>query len=187
SLPKILIWDGAGYNNAKCVRPYHASVSLSAPTPTPNKKYNTASQLWEHIHEPQTKVLGRKSVPPPQQHGVYEVRGLFGSLVTLQAAQLVNYPMYFEPGFQGSLWDWFHWIDDPNENPKRHLRFTAKLELCNDILDTIGPFGHGARIILGQKVKLPLDYIHEGRITEIEINYDSSSAIGPYIQLRGIV
>lgn len=187
AMPKILIWDGQSYANAKCVKPYHASVSLGRPTPVPNVKYNPHSMLWEHVHEPQTKVSGRKLVPPPQPRGAYEVRGLFGSLVTLQAAQLVNYPMYFEPGYRDTLWDWFHWIDDPNDNPKRHLRFTARLELCDDILNRVKPFNEAAGIILGQKIKLPLNYINEGRITEVEISYDITDNIGPYVQLKGIV
>lgn len=187
AMPKILIWDGQSYENAKCIKPYHSSVSLGRPTPAPNVKYNSHARLWEHVHEPQTKVSGRKLVPPPQPHGAYEVRGLFGSLVTLQAAQLVNYPMYFEPGYRDTLWDWFHWIDDPNENPKRHLKFTARLELCDDILARVKPFNDAAGIIVGQKIKLPLNYINEGRITEVEISYDITADTGPYVQLKGIV
>ena len=139
------------------------------------------------MHEPQTKVSGRKLVPPPQPHGIYEVKGLFGALVTLQAAKLVNYPMYFEPNFEGTLWDWFHWIDDPNEQPSRKLKFAVKMELCCDTLKQVQPFGDASGIVLGQKVKLPLLYIDEGRITEIELSYDVTDVHGPYIQLKGTV
>lgn len=187
TLPKILIWDGRSYENAKCVQPYHASVSLSQPTPPINEDYNSFRQLWEHRHEPQTSVSGRKMVPGSQPQGIYEVLGIFGTLVTRQAAKLVNYPMYFEPGYKGNLWDWFHWIDDPTRNPKRHQRFTAKIKLCPDTLNAIRPFGHADGIVLGQKVKLPLPYIQDGRITEIEISYDVTNEYGPHIQLRGTV
>lgn len=188
ALPKILIWDGYSMENAKCVRPYHASVIVGGPTPVPNNKYNQNSRLWQHVHEPQTKVSGRKLVPPVQPTGLYEVLGLFATMVARNPAQLVNYPMYFEPGYKDNLWDWFHWIDDINESPKRHLRFSAKMDLCCDTLQhKIKPFEDAASIVLGQKVKLPLAYINEGRITEIEISYDMTNDTGPYIQLKGIV
>lgn len=186
-MPKILIWDGARYDNARCVQPYHASGSLSQPVPVPNTHYNPNSRMWEHVHEPQTKVSGRKLVPPPQPVGIYEVRGLFGALVTLQAAKLVNYPMYFEPGYEGTLWDWFHWIDDPTLNKQWHRKFSLKMDLCRDALNRVQPFGDASAIILGQKIKLPLQRINEGRITEIEVSYDTTGDTGPYIELKGIV
>lgn len=187
TLPKILIWDTKSYENAKCVTPYHASVSLQKPAPVPNVKYNQGKRLWEHTHELETKIYGRKLVPPPQPVGIYEVRGLFGLLVTAQAAKLVNYPMYFEPGYENTLWDWFHFIDDPDFNPNRHMKFTAKMDLCCDTADRLSVYGLSDQSILGQKVKLPGGYPDEGRIKEIEISYDVSETIGPYIQLKGTV
>lgn len=187
TLPKILIWDGQSFDNAKCVKPYHATRSTGGAAPNPNKQYNTVETWWEHRHQPQTKVSGRKLVPPAEPHGAYEVKGLFGALVTRQAAQLVNYPMYFEPGYDGSLWDWFHWIDDLNLNPRRYQRFKVKMDLCCDTLNNIQPFANGNNIILGQKIKLPLPYLNEGRVTEIEISYDPTEDTGPYIQLKGTV
>lgn len=186
-LPKVLIWDGQSFDNAKCVRPYKASVSFGGSTPAPSKKYNPNNIFWQHRHEPETKVSGRKLVPPPQPFGAYEVRGLFGALVTFQEAMLVNYPMYFEPFYEGTLWDWFHWIDDANENPTMHQRFSLKLKLCCETMNKIKPYMDASSILLGQKVKLPLPYFNEGRITEIEVSYDVTTDVGPYIQLKGTV
>lgn len=187
TLPKILLWDGATWDNAKCIAPYHASVSLNMPTPAASTKYNPNGYLWEWQHVPHTKVLGRKLVPPPQPVGAYEVRGLFGALVTLRAAKLVNYPMYFAPGYQGSLWDWFHWIDDPRENPRQYKKFTIRMKLCCDILDEVKPFYDAGNIMLGQKVRLPGPAPNAGRVTEVEVSYDVSDNEEPYIQLKGTV
>lgn len=187
TLPKILLWDGQSFNNAKCIRPYRATISFNGATPQASTTYNPSNYLWEWQHEPHTKVLGRKLVPPPQPKGAYEVKGLFGALVTLQEAELVNYPMYFAPMYQGSMWDWFHWIDDPRNNPKQHKKFTIKMKLCCDTLDDVNPYNDASSIILGQKVKLPGNAPNEGRINEIEVSYSIGDNEEPYILLKGTV
>lgn len=187
TLPKVLLWDAGSIDNAKCAIPYHASVSFNMPTPAASTTYNPTNYLWEWQHKPDTKVLGRKLVPPPQPVGVYEVKGIFGALVTRQAAKLVNYPMYFAPEYQGSMWDWFHWIDDPRGNPRQHKNFTVKMSLCCDTLDTVNPYNDAANIILGQKIKLPGPTPNEGRITEVEVSYNVSDNEEPYLVLKGFV
>lgn len=181
-LPKILIWDGASIVNARCVRLYNAKY-FPALLPPINTKYN--SSPWPYRHESYTKVSGENMVPGSKPLGMYTVRG--AGIITQKNAMLVNYPMYFEPGYKGTLWDWFHWIDDPKRSPKRHQKFSLKMELCKDLLERVKPFDDAANIILGQKVKLPLPFVNEGRITEIEISYDTSDKLGPYILLKGTV
>lgn len=180
TLPKILIWDGRSKNNAKCVCHYDAKEH---PTNEPPINYQYNNQSWYKRHHPQTEVLGENLVPGAKPKGVYTVRGT--GLVTSQDAMLVNYPMYFEPGYLGTLWDWFHWIDDPNMKPGQHRIFTAKLELCCETLEKLRPFENSAGIVLGQKIKMPMTYYPYGRILEIEINYDPTNEIGKYIKIKG--
>ena len=123
--------------------------------PPINTKYNSSS--WPYRHESYTKVSGENMVPGSKPLGMYTVRG--AGIITQKNALLVNYPMYFEPGYKGTLWDWFHWIDDPKRSPKRHQKFSLKMELCKDLLERVKPFDDAANIILGQKIKLPLPFV----------------------------
>jgi hypothetical protein len=194
TLPKILIWDPAsGYENAKCVRTHYAH-SNAGPEPQVNMLYNQSflnvPLNWSHFfkHKPETFVLGSAanlgSFPP----GYYTVRTAFGiAIITKQPAMLVNYPMYFEPGFYDTMWDWFHWIDDPLLNPVLNMDWHVKLELCCDDLKKLKVFNDASAIALAETVKLPTKYYQEGRITEIELSYDTSNPLGQYIQLKGTV
>lgn len=198
TLPKVLLWDGNYIHhegqvlpmNAKCVKPYYAHTSRGQTTPPINVRYNNypTSMMWEHKHEPQAKVLGQQLVPPKAPPGYYQVSGpSLGGIIVQQGARLVNYYMYFEPGYINTMWDWFHWIDDPLANPQLHKRFTAKMELCCATLNELYPFGDGKGIALGQKVKLPIDNTLEGKLTEVEVNYNTNDTDGQYIQIKGTV
>lgn len=186
TLPKILIWDGGSYTNAKAVRPFTAYpvVPTYPPMPVMNFKYNNIP--WYQKHPPETKVRGSNLTLPPNQPGYYLVTDFFGVREIKQPAMLVNYFMYFNAGYADTLWDWFHWIDDPVHNPNLHQLWTAKIELCCDSLNALGVFG-GQSIALNRKVKLPLQWFPDGRITEVEVNYTTTDTIGQHIILKGIV
>lgn len=187
-LPKVLIWDNQSFTNAKCFRPHSAYPISGATQPDVNFRYNNYpfAMPWHLKHFPKTFVSGSNlsigSYPP----GYYSVKTLFGATVVQRPAFLVNYPMYFEPGYRGTLWDWFHWIDDPVINPAQNRQWRLKMELCCNTLLRIKPFLNGKDIVLGQRVKLPNagGYV-EGKITEITINYDTSNELGMHIELTG--
>lgn len=193
TLPKVLIWDTAsGYMNAKCVKPY-AAHSNAGTEPSINPKFNVSilnmPLKWSHEykHKPETFVIGSKLVAAGAD-GYYNVRDMAGAFKRSMPAMLVNYPMYFEPGYYDTLWDWFHWIDDPRLRPILNQNWTAKIELCcDDLKDKLKVFGRAEEIVLGEKVKLPSKYYGEGTITEIEVSYDPTDDKGKYIQLKGTV
>lgn len=187
-LPKILIWDGVDYMNAKCVKMYSADGSNSLGEPGVNTKYNTLN--WSHPdkHPAKTFVLGSGanlgSFPP----GYYTARTALGiAVITQQPAMLVNYPMFFEPGYYDTLWDWFHWIDDPKLNPVLNQNWSVKIPLCCEDLKKLKVFGDASKIKLGEKVKLPIKYYQDGKIIEITVSYDTSDELGQYIEIRGDV
>lgn len=184
NLPKVIIWDGASYENAKAVRSLSAWPIAGYQMPSTNGKYNNTT--WQIKHPPNTRVRGQGFTLPPFYPGYYTVTGFFGGLEIKQPALLPNYPMYFEPGFYDTMWDWFHWIDDPRYNPKLHQTWEAKIGLCCDDLKLLGVFG-GQNIALNEKVKLPLTYFQDGQITEIEVNYSTEPPLGQHIILKGTV
>jgi hypothetical protein len=190
SLPKLIIWDGVSYTNAKAVRPFSAypiDPANGPKMPDINEPYNNypSSQPWHDRHEPQSFVIGSKTTLGNYPKGYYKVQDLFGIVISEQPVLLPNFFMYFEPGYEDTLWDWFHWIDDPLRNPKMRMNFTAKLELCHDVLKKLKAFGDGSGVVLGHKLKLPGKYYTDGRIKEIEVSYDPQSDIGQYIQVKG--
>lgn len=186
SNPKIIIWDGNDYENARAVMNFtgYPVVSTYPPMPTINGKYN--NQPFHVKHPPQTKVRGSGLTLPPNQPGYYLVTDFFGAREIKKPVMLPNFFMYFEPGYYDTMWDWFHWIDDPRYNPRMHQRWTAKMELCCDILEDLGVFT-GKDIALSKKVKLPLQYYPDGRITEIEVNYSTEPPLGQHVILKGTV
>ncbi len=188
TLPKILVWDGQSYDNARCIRPHSARGLVNSPVQPParNYKYDTGKEWWDQ-HPDNTFVRGSGLTLPPTQPGYYLVTDFFGAREIKKPALLVNYPMYFEPGYENTLWDWFHWIDDPRKNPVMNMNWQARLELCCDDLKHLELFGDLTDIKLGQKVLLPLQYYNEGKVNEIEVSYDTSEDTGPYIQLKGTV
>jgi hypothetical protein len=194
ALPKILIWDGASYENAKC-RKYYYGHAAAGPEPQINYKFNAT--VWSTKHKPETFVIGSSlslAKAKANPTGKYRVQSL-NSTVAEQPARTVNYPMSFDTGFYDTLWDWFHWIDDPLLNPVLNQRWSVKLELCCDDLKVydssgnrrLGVFNDASQIALGEKVKLPTKYYPDGRITEITVSYDPTDTYGQYIELKGTV
>ncbi len=181
--PKVLIWDGLFHVNARALKQYSCNPIANYAMPTPNTKYNPLP--WFMKHPADTYVRGGGLTLPPFYPGYYTVTGIFGAFEIKRPALLVNYPMYFEPGYEDTMWDWFHWIDDPAKNPRIHMDFTAKIELCCEDLQKLKVFNDASNIALNEKVKLSLPYYSDGRITEIEVSYDNSNDEGPYIQLKG--
>lgn len=185
TLPKILIWDGERYDNARAVKKYSGYPVLNYSMPSVNPSYNNTN--WHVRHPQHTKVRGQGLTIPPFYPGYYTVTDFFGAREVKRPAMLVNYPMYFEPGYYDTLWDWFHWIDDPRLKPVLNQNWTAKIDLCCDDLKGLEVFNDASTIMLGEKVKLPMQYYPDGIITEIEVSYDPTDAHGQYIQLKGTV
>lgn len=202
TMPKVLIWDtDTGYENARAVR----SFDLRYSEPTINPLYNQSvlgiplpfTDLLKH--HPQTFVRGSSllwsSIFKGNTHyAEYYADATAGGAGYGVPAMLVNYPMYFEPGYYDTLWDWFHWIDDPKLKPALNQNWTAKIDLCCEDLQAeangkrkLGVFNDAAGIALGEKVKLPFQYYPDGVITEIEVSYDPTDNLGQYIQLKGTV
>lgn len=214
ALPKIIIWDGIDYMGAKAVRSYGAHENLQLPMPAPNPYYplqvavldsnndpvldsngyplyNTYSAVWDDVnaHPPQTAVLGSEGTPATLPPGKYQLHDKVGSEITSADAFLVNYPMYFEQHYLGTLWDIFHWIDDPIRNPKLHLNWNFKIALCCPDLTLLQIWGDSSSTQLLQHVLLDNGPINDGQITEINVCYDSGDNLGPgkYIEIVGIV
>lgn len=196
TLPKILIWDGASFENAKCRKYYYGHVN-AGPEPYVNPQYNKTNTGWSAKHPPSIFVIGSHislSKAKANPTGIYRVQTL-GQIIAEQPARVVNYPMSFDTGYYDTLWDWFHWIDDPTLNPVLNQRWSVKLELCCDDLKVyddngkkrLGVFNDASQIALGEKVKLPAKYYPDGRITEITVSYDTSDTYGQYVELKGTV
>jgi hypothetical protein len=185
--PKIIIWDGDSYTSARALishkaAPYDGGLESE---PTPNTRYNTSNKAWMVDHYPDTKVSGSRFVFNSQQAFFYEVRRTNGQSIVKHAAMLVNYPMYFEPNFRGTMWDYFHWIDDPTRNLRLNMKWSVKLELCCPDLFAIKPFGNSHDIVLGQRCKIEHGFFQDGIIREIDISYDPDDEFGRYIQISG--
>jgi hypothetical protein len=192
TLPKILIWDGQGYENARAIKTKAAWDGVSQyPMPDINPEYNAPvpllPQTWKQRHYPKTDVIGKGLTFSASPNGIYRVTDILGLVIAEQPALLVNYPMYFEPWYLDTLWDWFHWIDDPRKNPKLNKDWRVKIRYCCDEVDKLGLSNDAAAIKLLQKVNLPLGYHQEGRLKEIELSFDPSDEYGQYIELRGDV
>lgn len=182
TLPKILLWDGESMENAKCFKPYATGPNrFGILEPEINPMYNNynGQEPWALRHEPVVDVLGTNKAA----NNEYIMQRRLASPL-IKAALLVNYPMYFEAGFKDTMWDWFHWIDDPNINPQSKQEFTGKIELCCDVLQNkVKAFGDGSNSMLAQKVKLPDNT--DGVITEFTISYDTADQYGQYIEIKG--
>lgn len=187
SLPKILIWDGASWENAKAVKSHSGYPVVGYTEPEINHKYNTNGTAWNNAHSPETKVRGAGLTLPPNQPGYYVITDFFGARQIRKPALLINYPMYFESNYQNNVWDYFHWIDDPRLFPLMHQNWELKIQLCVDDLKKLKVFGDGRNVLLGAKVKLNIPYYPDGKITEIEVSYDPEDGLGQYIRIRGTV
>lgn len=191
SLGKIIIWDeSSGYDNAFAVRDVSAGWTIyngvtyvnsdfKAP-PKQNPVYNTESKEFNEVNEVNVNVKGFWGPSAPESNS-YETQN-----DTVQA-RLVNYPMYFSSKFKDNLYDWFHWIDDPNIKPSMNMNWDCQIDLCCDDLKKIGVFDGGNRLQLLERVKVPNKYYSDGILTEITVNYDSSDDYGKFIQLKGTV
>lgn len=214
SLPKILIWDQQSYTNAKCVKTYSAHENVGPGMPIANPyyplqvaildsnndpvldangypEYNTYVAVWDDInaHPPQTFVIGSNVSFGNNPAGQYQVHDYLGNSIHTVDADLVNYPMYFEQHYIGTIWDRFGWIDDPLRNPKLHLNWNLKIQLCCPDLTLLQVWGDSSTIQLLQHVLLDNGVLNDGQITEIDVCYDSGSNLDPgkYIQLKGNV
>lgn len=170
------------------------SSLLFLPTFTPNTIAATApNNFWEFVNGPQTTVIGRiGGFTPP--NGKYQVQDYFGTVEQTQAAILVNYPMYFTPYFKGTMWDRFHWIDDPYKYPLLHKNWSLKIPLCCEDIKKLGVLGDGSNAALQQSILLDATYYNTGVITEIEACYEtgddgkgSSPGTGQYMKISGYV
>lgn len=146
---------------------------------------------WDHINAPKTKVIGKIGGAPPPT-GVYEVNNIFGSVIISNPAVLVNYPTYFNPYFKGTMWDLFHWIDSPRNNPKLHKTWSVKISLCKEDILKLGLTTDNDQKLLAS-VLLDTPFYNNGVITEIGVDYGlgsssgSAPGTGQTIELKGYV
>lgn len=188
SLPKIIIWDGASYLAAKSTLdtvPLRNSLTTTEPVPTPNPRYNEDVKSWADKYPPQSRVRGSKLLSLTVPNGIYRVQTVSGSLVAQNSARLVNYAMYYNPEYTRTLWDLFHYIDDPRLKPKLNCNFTVKICLTCEDVTKLKLVGDGSRIEIGSKVLLDVPYYSQGKIEEIEVNIDPTDNIGSHITLKG--
>lgn len=186
SNPKLIIWDGGNYESARAIKTKAPKSGTSIyPIPAINVKYNLSNMPWDVKHPPDTDVIGKNLTFSASPAGIYRVTDYFGIVAAERSALLPNYPMYFEPNFKGTLWDRFHWIDDPNANPKMNFTWSAKLELCCEDLKKIECLNDATRIVLNERVKLPFGYYQYGTINEITVSYKPDEETGRYIELKG--
>lgn len=196
TIPKILLWDGrldwdeeSGYflpMNAKCYTPHNAHPNAGGNLPRINLHYGRMPYFWHILHMPKSHVSGERLNFAGFTPGYYSLRYvLSGTKIAQYPVKLPNFPMYFQAGYFGTMWDWFHWIDDPNLNPVLNQQFKAKLELCCDTLKRLEVFNNSSAIKLAQKVNLPAKY-SDGYITEITVNYKSENDSAPHIEVKGV-
>lgn len=142
---------------------------------------------WEVNHPPQTHVEGAAGLPSPA--GVYEVYDILLSGLFPAAAILVNYPMYFEPHYLNTLWDWFHFIDDPNRVPRLGKTWNLKIPLCCEDVTKLGLVNGTNTAALAKTVLLDTQFYNIGRITDIKVGYKTGdqNGTGQYIQISGVI
>lgn len=192
SLGKIIIWDEtSGYDNAFSVRNVAAgytkdqngNIVLNSnfkEPPKPNPVYNPDQKQFDEINEVNVNVKGFWGATVPGSNSYENQKD------TVQA-RLVNYPMYFSSKFKDNLYDWFHWIDDPNIKPSMNMNWDCQIGLCCEDLKKLGVFDGANRLQLLERVKVPNGYYSDGILTEITVNYDSSDDYGKNIKLKGTV
>lgn len=181
--PKILIWDGQSYENAKAVKTLYATTNQGQ-TPQINPAYNSG-QTWSQEHNPKTKVIGSAFGGLPFAAGRYLASDILTLFVYDRAARLVNYPMFFEPKFYDSMWDYFHWIDDPTRNSILNSNFRVKIELCCADMQRLKVYNDGSEIKLQAKVKVNGQYHVDAIITQVEADFDPEAEYGQTIELKG--
>ncbi len=202
-LPKILIWDNTPdnngnlpYLNAKAIKdmnPVNNNLpNGNLPIPMPNGNYPVLqpnappavfiSETWAQLHE----FVGINTILGTiNDTGTYFVTDFFGNTIYSAPARLCNYPMYFEPHFKGTLWDWFHWIDDPKKNPTMRMNWTANIQLCCEDIQICGLDEDGTGAQLLETVLLPIPYYNKGIIKQFKLSYDSTNQYGKLIEIQG--
>lgn len=188
TLPKLIVWDGESYENAKAVKTVAAYPGGTQPTPNPNPVYNKNMDAWEVNFYPKTDVIGQNLTFPPSTPGIYEVTDYFGTTIARNRALLVNYPMYFNPLYKDTLWDRFHWIDDPRKNPIFGAKFTALIRLCCEDIQKLGLNNDGEFNKLGELIYIqPSPYYYEGKIEQLTLRFSPEEEYGPHIEIKGTV
>ncbi len=147
---------------------------------------------WHNKYPPQTNVIGHSLSFSPPHVGEYTVQNIAGTEISRNAAILVNYPMYFEPYYMDSMWDWFHWIDDPYHRPRLHKNWRLKIPMCCEDIEKLKITGDGSEAMLLGVVTLDTLFYNDGVITDIEIGYDNTNngnnnGTGQYLSLKGFV
>ena len=143
---------------------------------------------WDVVHPVESDVIG--AFPPvAAPAGVYQVVNIFSGIELSAPAILVNYPMYFEPHFLNTLWDRFHWIDDPVKYPRLNKRWSVKIPLCCEDLEKLQLVNGVNNQLLLSTVILDTAYYNVGIITEIRVSYEvgDDKETGQFIELIGIV
>jgi len=143
---------------------------------------------WVTNHPPQTDV-NMKFPFSTSPAGVYEVKNIFGGVELSAAAILVNYPMYFEPHYKETLWDKFHFVDDPRRYPRLNKQWNLKIPLCCEDIERLKLVGTINEQMLLSSVLLDVPFYNVGIITKIVVSYenDEQDGVGQYIELSGIV
>lgn len=186
NLPKILLWNGGQYLNAKCIADKY-SVNAYGATPQINPVYNTGLP-WDFYHYPETYVIGGTLTIPQSPYGAYKISDFLGLYINeTYPAKLVNYPMFFETKFYDTMWDWFWWIENPLKNGFLNQDFSLKIEKCCDDLKILGVFNDANDSGLMKRVKVDGNYNNDGRITEITVSYDPEDEDGQFIEIKGQV
>lgn len=163
--PKLLLWDGNSYRNARVVGPYGWNTSF----PQKNPVYNLDNKDYAQVH---SGDIGRSDTCDPVCFKEYST--------------IWNYPMVFDEMFIGNLWDAFHQIDDPRVNPPMNKTFTVTMELCCSDAEKLGLYNDTSLVKIGAKVKL-LDtgWYPIGTIESIRVSNDPTAQQGRFIQLKG--
>jgi hypothetical protein len=164
--PKLLIWDGHSYRDARVIGQYGWG---SNSFPEQNKVYNIENKNYQEVH---TGDTARSET--------------CDAVCFAEYSTIWNYPMVFDEMFLGNLWDQFHQIDDPRANPPMNKKWTAIMELCCGDMETVRVLSDTSQVRIGSKVHLlSSGWYTIGTIEEIEINYDPTAREGRYIQLKG--
>lgn len=188
-MARIIIWDGGDMLNAKALRQYSGlkSSASTLPEPPTNPTYNVANDSFNKLHNRNTRVRGLGLTFGGNPSGVYEVRGLLGTVYLHEPCELPNFPLYYNAGFKGTLWDWWHFVKDPRFQQRMGLKWHVEIENCCEDKEKLGVFTHSDNIGLGNTVKLPLDFIFTGVISEISVDYNSKNGVGRTIKISGTV
>lgn len=146
---------------------------------------------WISEHFPNTQVIGQ--FPPfGTPVGEYAVTSIIGTTIVSTPAILVNFPMYFEPHYKETLWDRYHYIDDPYRNPKLNKNWKLKIPLCCEDVDKLALTGSVNAQKLVSTVLLDVEYYNLGVITSIKVVYatgdgEDNTGTGQYIEISGFV